>query len=196
MKNTNGRKHRIWGLAALLFLVVCGPTWATTLIRASLETLVDDHEMILVGEVVDAFSYWNDDGSFILTDLTVVPEKVFKGEARSESVTVTVMGGTVDELTTLIVAGANLAPGNSYLLFLDRADLKAGRSVMTVREHCQGVFEFSLSDSGELRVISQANDYPLKEDSEGLTEPPGGSEGVSRGDIFEQITNLVAQGAK
>lgn len=194
--NNNINLHRAWGFMALLGLLLAAPGWSTTLVRAGLETLVDDHEMIVVGEVVDTYSYWNTDGSFILTDVTVMPERYLKGDAKKGPVTVTLMGGTVDDMTALIVAGAELVPGNSYLLFLDRGDLKAGQPVMTVREHCQGAFDISLSADGELRVISQANGMHLLQDAEGRVEPPGGKRGLPQPDIFQTIVDLVAQGAK
>lgn len=181
---------------ALLYFALATPGFSTTMMRASLENLVDDHEVIVVGEVVDAHSYWNTDGSFILTDVTVMPERYLKGDPKKGPVTVTLMGGTVDDMTALIVAGAELVPGRSYLLFLDREDLKAEQPVMTVREHCQGAFDISLSADGELRVISQASQVELLQDAEGRVEPPGGQRGLPQTDIFRTIVDLVAQGAK
>lgn len=195
MSKTCERKHQTWALAVLLFLIVGAPSWATTLMRASLEDLVQENEIILVGEVVDAYSYWNEDRSFIMTDLTVVPEMVFKGSV-GQSVTVTVMGGTVDELTAVIVAGAQLSRDESYLLFLGEADLKTGQPVLTVREHSQGVFEFALNSEGDLVAISQANKHELMEDADGQILPPGGTEGLPQSDIFQSISDLIVTGGK
>ncbi len=184
-----------WTLTVLLTLALSAPTWATTLERVSLESLVQDNAIILVGEVTDSHSYWNDDHTIILTDLTLRSERVLKGTADKNQQTVTVMGGTVGDLTNVIVAGAQLVPGNSYLLFLDEVELP-GKRALTVREHSQGVFDISLSESGELRVISQASQHTLAQDASGRTDPPGGKNGLMQDDIFDAITTLVAQGDK
>lgn len=118
---------RCGGALAMAVAVAAGavaPAGATTLIRAGLEDLAATNDTVVVGEVLATQSYWNDEGTFILTDVRVAPAEVLKGRAaRQRELTVTLMGGTVGDRTTVIVGGAELAPGRSYVLFLGEEDL-------------------------------------------------------------------------
>jgi len=165
--------------------VVAAPASATTLIRASLDHLTDGNGTIVVGEVVDAYSYWNEEGTFILTDVRVAVIERLKGKLDDGEVTVTIMGGTVGDLTTLIVGGAELIPDRSYVLFLNEEDLPGGR-VITVRDHCQGVFDIDAAEGG-LRAVSQANGHPLLPDASGAFDAPGGAEGFPLEAMIETI---------
>ncbi len=169
---------------------VVAPASATTLIRADLDDLAAANRTIVVGEVLDMHSYWNVEGTFILTDVRVAAIEVLKGKPRDAELTVTVMGGTVGELTTLIVGGAELVSGNSYVLFLNEEDLPGVRGSLTVRDHCQGVFEI-VPAGDELRAVSQANSHPLVPDALGSTDVPGGSEGLELNTMMRSIRELV-----
>lgn len=89
----------------MLAMWIAAPLGATTLARTGLDELVAGNDRVVVGEVVDAISYWNEDRTFILTDVRVAPTETIKGKAKGE-LTLTLLGGTVGDLTTLIVGGA------------------------------------------------------------------------------------------
>ncbi len=167
------------------------PAGATTLIRMSLEDLVAANAAIIVGEVVDARSYWNIDRSFILTDVHIALDEVLKGRDRGGEITVTLMGGTVGDKTALIVGGAELIRGRSYVLFLNDEDLPGAAGVRTVRDHCQGVFDLKLGDGDELRAVNQARARPLIPDAKGDSEAPGGQEGLRFDDLVQTIRSLA-----
>lgn len=175
----------------LLALAIGGaaPLGATSLIRASLDDLAARNERVVLGEVVDAVSYWNGDKTFILTDVRIAPAQTIKGQPAGE-LTVTLLGGTVGDLTTLIVGGAELIPGRSYVLFLNPAKLPGAGQVLTVRDHCQGAFEVT-SKGGELRAVSQANRHPLVPDRSGYVDAPGGVEGFPLGALLESLEDTV-----
>ena len=196
MKKPDAPRWAAIHLVLVVVLLAAQAGEATTLRRASLENLVESHSTILVAEVTSAVSYWNPEHTFIFTDLTLRPEKILKGAEKGEDteLTITLLGGTVGDLSTLIVGGAQLLPGHSYLLFLNEESMLSGIRRLTVREHSQGVFEFSLSEEGELRALSQAAGAPLVPDSKGLTEPPGGEEGLAPQDVLEKIATLVSGG--
>ncbi len=194
MRIANPCIPKLWlrGLAiGILAAGLVAPASGTTLIRAGLEKLTSDNEAIVVGEVVDAYSYWTDEGTFILTDVRIAPTEMLKGRNTGE-ITVTVMGGTVDGLTTLILAGAELVPGRFYVVFLDREDLPGAANVVTVRDHSQGVFELVETKSG-LRAVSQASVHPLVPDADGQTQAPGGIEGLAAEDLIQQIRQLAGE---
>jgi hypothetical protein len=164
------------------------PVSATTMIRMGLEGLTAENQSIVVGRILDVQSYWNSDGSFILTDVRVLVQDVLKGDSKEKEFTITVMGGNVGEISTLIVAGPDLEIGKDYVLFLNPEDLPGVVQVRTVRDLAQGVFDVVDTPSGP-RAISQASRHPLMPDVFGYSEAPGGSEGLP----FDFMTQKVRQ---
>ena len=179
-------------LALAAAAVIAAPTHATTLRRMSLEELAKANGSIVVGEVVDIHSYWNAEGTFILTDVRVAPVEVIQGKPVQGDLTLTLMGGTVGDLTTLIVGGAELAPGRSYVLFLNSEDLPGARQALTVRDHCQGVFEI-VSDEAGVRAVSQASRHPLEPDAVGSTTPPGGRDGLPLAAMVRSLRQIARE---
>lgn len=169
----------VLSLGALLTLAV--PASATSLVRRGIEALTLDSETIVQGSVVDIHSYWNASHTLILTDVRLRPSKFFKGEAV-EDVILTVMGGTVGGTTTLILGGPELAPGREYVLFLSHGDLPGAPARLTVRDLCQGAFAVRKD-----RAFSAALGEPLLPDAQGLTDVPGGVEGLS----LETLAQLI-----
>jgi hypothetical protein len=173
---------KVWKLlpsavALAIVTIVVAPVGATTLIRQSLENLVAGNQTIVVGEVVDELSYWNEDHTFILTEARISITEVLKGDVDKREIAVTLMGGQVADLTALIVGGAELTQGSAYVLFLSEQRLPGSEPVLTVLHHCQGVFEVRNTSQG-LRAMSQAVNHPLHADHNGSVEAPGGLEGL------------------
>ena len=181
---------------AMAFAIAAGvvaPAGATTLIRESLDELVRSNRTIVVGEVVGVHSYWNADGTFILTDVRVAAHDVLKGNEQDRELTLTIMGGRVGETTTLIIGNPELIPGNSYVLFLNEEDLPGARA-LTVRSLVQGAFDVRIGKDG-LRAISQANGHPLLPDARGSFEPEGGREGFPLYSMTQSIRDMVGRDA-
>jgi hypothetical protein len=184
-------------LCAIVFLLssltsTVPPLGATTLIRAGLDVLSASNPTVVMGEVVDAYSYWNSGGTFILTDVRFAVLDVIKGRRdKKNDLTITLMGGTVGDLTVLIPGGAELIPGASYVLFLDEADLPGAEHVLTVRDHCQGAFEMIADAEGELRAVSQASGHPLVPDAQGSSDAPGGFEGLPLATMIRSIRDFA-----
>ena len=164
---------------------------ASTFARVDLDHLVAENEAIVVGEAVEARSYWNEAKTFILTDVHVSVSEVLKGRVPAE-ITVTLPGGNVDELTSVIVGGAELVPGRKYVLFLDRVDL-AGAKVLMVHDHGQGAFDIETAGR-ELRAFSQARRHELLADAAGNAEAVGGAEGFLLVDLVKTVRDLAARG--
>lgn len=180
--------------AAALLAATVVPAQGTTLLRMGLEELTSSNQMVVLGEVIDSYSYWNSAGTFILTDVRMDVLETLKGnrEGKKELV-VTLMGGTVGDLTTLIVAGAELVPETTYVLFLDEENLPGADGVLTVRDHSQGVFEVSVSENGSLRGASQANGHHLVPDETGSTLAPGGFEGLPLDTLMREVREITAK---
>jgi hypothetical protein len=160
---------------------------ATTLRRAGIRELTAANATIVVGEVVDARSYWNAAHTFVLTDVQFAPTDVLKGAHSGGDLTVTLMGGTVGDRTVLIVGGARLEVGRSYVLFLNDEDLPGAPRVRTVRDLCQGAFDVVTGPDGVTRAVSQAQDVHLVADSNGEYRAPGASAGLPLADLVQQV---------
>ena len=177
-------------LAAILAPALMAPALqASTFIRASVETLTAQNSTVVLGEVVNAESYWNRDVNFILTDVRLQVTEVVKGAVDGDEVVITLMGGTVGDLSILIPGGAELQPYQSYLIFLGESDLPGAPGVQTVPAHCQGVFEIVDVD-GVPKAISQASSEPLLVDNAGISRAPGGDEGLPLDTLIQQIRSF------
>jgi hypothetical protein len=178
------------GVAALGALAAT-PIGATTLLRADVDTLTAASDTIVYGDVVGARSYWNEDKTFILTDVRIAPREVLKGAAGGE-LTVTLMGGSVGDRTVMVVGGAALVPGQAYVLFVGTDDLPGRAGARTVPGHAQGVFEVRQDADGSARAVSQANDQPLVPDALGRSEVPGGRAGLALPALLDTIRQAAA----
>jgi len=91
-------------LAALCLTVLIGTgSYATTVLRFSLEDLVKRSQFIVVGKVTGERTYWTADRKMILTDYSIEVNESIKGQA-SRSIVVTTVGGRMGD-TELHVAG-------------------------------------------------------------------------------------------
>ena len=178
-------------LVAVASAVLAAPVTATTLVRRGLEELTAGNELIVQAKVLDIHSYWNDEHTFIFTDVHVRPLRHLKGapaqalhERAVQDLSFTLMGGTVGETTTLLLGGPDLAPGAEYVLFLGRSDLPGAPGRLTVRDLSQGAFEVRHG-----RAWSQAIGEPLLPDALGETEVPGGPEGL----LLETLSRRVLE---
>ena len=177
-------------MAIALTISVAIPAGATTLIRQGLDKLTAENEAVVYGRVLGIHSYWNTEHSMIMTDVRVRASQVLKGDRAAREIGFTLLGGTVGEITTLVIGGPELVPGSDYILFLNHEQLHGSRSVLTVRDLVQGAFE--LVDLGKgRRVYSQALDHVLLPDAEGFEAPPGGVDGMSLDDMLTQIRQFA-----
>ena len=177
-------------LALVLTVLAAIPAGATTLIRSGLDKLTSENETVVYGRVLDIHSYWNAEHTIIMSDVRVRASQVLKGDKTAREISFTLLGGTVGDITTLIIGGPELVPGSDYILFLNREQLYGERQVLTVRDLVQGAFEVAGLGAGR-RVYSQALNHALLPDGEGLDDPPGGSEGLNLDGMLIQIRQLA-----
>jgi hypothetical protein len=177
-------------LALVLTVPVAIPAGATTLIRQGLDKLTAGNEAVVYGRVLDIHSYWNTDHDMIMTDVRVRASEVLKGDRAAREISFTLLGGTVGDITTLVIGGPDLVPGSEYVLFLNRERLHGDHSVLTVRDLVQGAFEVTDLGAGR-RVYSQALNHGLLPDANGLSEPPGGVQGFAVDEMLTQVRRLA-----
>lgn len=174
-------------VAAAALLGASATAGATTLVRAGLEQLAASNSDIVVADVLETRSRWSADGRFIVTDVRLLAREVLKGPGSAGAeLTVTLLGGTLGGLTTLIVSGAELRQGHRYVLFLNEEELLGARGVLTPREHSQAVFEVVQTKSGA-RAISQADPGALVPDAQGRRDVPGGAQGLPLDQLLQTV---------
>lgn len=183
------------GLACLIALCATTTASASTFGRVDLDYLVNENELIVAGEVVDAQSYWNEPGTVIVTEVRFAVSDILKGKLEESEVTVMVPGGTIGERTHLVVGGAELKTGGSYVLFLRRGRMPGDKGIRVVSDHCQGVFEIQMGRDG-LRAVSQAVRHAMVPDAAGQAEPLGGAEGLPFNLMKQSIRELAQQGGR
>jgi hypothetical protein len=188
-------KKPFWGLVLLIALAIGTPAGASTFARVDLDDLVAENGLIVVGEVLSTRSYWNDPGTLILTDVQVAVSEVLKGKLADHEITVTLPGGTVGDDTISVIGGAELIPGNAYVLFLQKGDLPGASGALVVRDHSQGVFEIRMDKDG-LRAVSQAVRLNLVPDALGRALPPGGAQGMPFQAVRQSILDLAPRGGR
>jgi hypothetical protein len=188
------RKLVHWAAAFAAAFALAVPATASQFGRVGLDYLVAENETIVVGEVLESHSYWTDSG-FILTDAKVAVADVLKGDPALREVVVTLPGGSVGEQKVVVVGGAHLQPGASYVLFLRQGNLPGASGVRMVRDHSQGVFEVKKGVS-EPRAVSQANGHALVPDAAGVTAAPGGVQGLPLASLKQSVRELVDRGGR
>lgn len=186
--------QRLW-LGVLAVAIAAPPAGATTMLRMSLEKLVTSNSAVVVGEVVDVESRWNDEGTFILTEVRFEPIEVLAGNLIEQQLTITLPGGTVGDETLWVVGAAELARGRSYVLFLSRVDLPGAENAVTVRDHFQGAFDLRKTPDG-VRAVSQAVRHGLEPDKDGRIEPPGGLEGLPLEAMIDSVRAIARREVK
>ncbi|HEV7670143.1 MAG TPA: hypothetical protein VGS22_16620 [Thermoanaerobaculia bacterium] len=185
-------KNLLWGLTLALLLSAGMPAGASTFGRVGLDYLVAENDLIVLGEVLSARSYWNGPGTLILTDVQVSVSETLKGKTEQE-ITVTLPGGTVGDDRVAVLGGAELIPGNSYVLFLRQGELPGVKDVRVVRDHSQGVFELQLGKNG-LRVVSQAARLNIVPDAFAQATTSDEGPGLQLRALRQSILDLVARG--
>jgi hypothetical protein len=176
------------GLAA----AAIAPVSATSIKRASLDALVADNELVVVGRVLDIYSHWNAEGTFILSDVRVVVDDALKGDAGQREFTFTAMGGTVGDKSVVIVGGPEIEVGKPYLLFLSRQDVPGLANALSFRDLSMGIFDISDTPRGKW-AISQSVRHGLLPDAAGNAEPPGGFKGMPLAALSRDIRKKVTE---
>ena len=178
------------GILAVLAAAAVAPASATSIKRVSLDRLVADNELVVVGHVLDIYSHWNSDGTFILSDVRIVVDDALKGDAGQREFTFTAMGGTVGDKSIVIVGGPDIEVGKPYMLFLSRQDVPGLQNALSIRDLSMGIFDITDTPRGRL-AVNQSVRHGLLPDASGNFEPPGGFQGTPLTTLSRQIRKQV-----
>ena len=126
-KRLNGKLF----LSLVIFSVVlwCRVTHATTMKGLSMAKLVDKSSLIVEGRVSQISSMWNENRTMIVThiDITLtsnalikgeLADTLIKGELKNKKITLKLLGGSVDGITTVVLGNPLFVLDEQVLLFL------------------------------------------------------------------------------
>ena len=102
---------------ALVALLASVPVSASTFAAMSDEALVAASQAVVVGDVDQVYSYWNEDGTAILTEAVVHVDRVLAGSAPAQ-VTVKTFGGQVADFRIEAEGFPTFRQGERTVLFL------------------------------------------------------------------------------
>jgi hypothetical protein len=110
-------------LASLLLLGAVA-SWASQFESFDRAAQVAGSELILAGRVVSTRSEWTSDHSAIVTFADIAIDEVWKGTPPGDRVTVSTLGGSVDDVTLEVDGAATFTEGERVVVFLHE---EAGR---------------------------------------------------------------------
>lgn len=114
-------KKRFLGYFLTIALLVCcifAPKAFPLMIQVTTEQLANWSKLILIGEVAEIESFWDDAHNMIYTDVTITLEENIKGKHDKSQVTVRTQGGKVDETLIIVEDVARFTIGEKVLVFL------------------------------------------------------------------------------
>jgi hypothetical protein len=121
---------------------------AASYVDKTFTELVDEAQQILVGRVGSQASR-RVSGSLIVTDVTVVPLDILKGDVQNGAMTLTILGGTVGDQRLKVSAFPALETGRTYVLFVK----DNGRSMLPLVGGVHGLFAIRWGVDGRPMVF-------------------------------------------
>jgi hypothetical protein len=109
---------RSWFGIAFLLLALALPARASTFLAMSQEELVEQADAVVTGRVVEVISYWNREGTVILTEAVIEVDDAVLGDAPSH-VRVRAFGGQVGDQKIVAFGHPTFERGEKLLLFLE-----------------------------------------------------------------------------
>jgi hypothetical protein len=122
---------RSWSAALAFALLGASLATATTVQKLSLQDLARKSDAIVVDEVEQAVSRWDDEGKEIYTYVTVrvsdhvkgqKGQKGEKGQKGPDTLTLRQLGGQVDKIASVVPGMPEFRKGEEVVLFLSQKD--------------------------------------------------------------------------
>ena len=108
---------RSW-VGAVLMLALALPAGASTFLAMSQEELVEKSGAVVTGRVVEVSSFWNSEGTAILTEAVIEVEEAVLGDTPSH-VRVRTFGGQVGDYKIVALGFPTFEKSERLLLFLE-----------------------------------------------------------------------------
>ena len=112
----------------LMLLALFAPLFTPRISTATVVVPVADTDMaqqasvIVIGKIAKFKSSWDKNHQQIYTKITLTVDEVLKGELKKRRLTITQLGGVVDDVEAWIDGNPQFTEGERVLLFLDRQE--------------------------------------------------------------------------
>ncbi len=167
---------RSWSAAMAFALLGASFATATTVQKLSLQDLARKSEAIVVAEVEETVSRWDDEGKEIYTYVTVrvsdhvKGQKGQKGQKAPATLTLRQLGGQVDKIASVVPGMPEFRKGEQVVLFLSQKDAAGYPWVVGLQQ-------------GKYSVVTDENGLKqVRNDVDGLTlAGPGGLKAEAKG---------------
>jgi len=182
---------RIRGIAllgVLAALVACAAARATTLMRMSVEKMARTAEVVVRGRCVANATGW--DAGEIWTVTTFQIEETWKG-APGGLITVRLLGGRAENLTSTVDGVPRFQAGEDVVLFLERA----GREDFSIVSWMQGTFRIQIDRKSGEESVAQDTAAFATYDPETRRFEASGIRGTRLGALREQVAAALSSGA-
>ena len=103
-------------LAVCACVALCGVATASQVIHLDTRGLTRESSDIVIGRVGEQHSHWNAAHTMIVTDVTIVVDQALKG-APGTSITLTQVGGEVDNMRYSVAGSPSFTSGEEVLIF-------------------------------------------------------------------------------
>lgn len=133
-------------LCGALALALAPKAQASTFLRVGAEELAAKAEAVVQGRVLEVHSFWNREGTVILTEATIEVEDTVLGPDRSHLRLVT-FGGQVGDMVIEAHGFPTFKKGQRLLVFLERARARED-GAHRVLGYKQGQFEIRVDKLG------------------------------------------------
>lgn len=157
-----------WGAALGIFVVMLAVrVEATTLLRMSVEDMTAAAEAVVVGEVTDVKSSWNEAQTTIYTVVVFKVDQCLAGTC-ADAFLIKQRGGTVGEMTLHIPGMPQFAKGQKALVFLE-PDPEGVPGFYYVVGMCQGIFDIETDgQTGKQAALQQGGAALAEVDDDGM----------------------------
>lgn len=164
MMDVNSRFRCAGILVVATALALAAPAGAATFVDMKIPELVAGSEAVIEGRVVETESFWNENGTVIVTEAVIEVDERIVGKT-DDWIRVRVPGGTVDGYTVEAPGFPTLAVDERVVLFVNRP-ARAGEAL-----------QITGHPLGKYRVVEEGDDTiarPSVDSGAVLVSPTGG----------------------
>ncbi len=160
-------KTRLGAVLGVFVLLLAARVEATTLLRMSVEDMTAAAEAVVVGEVTDVKSSWNEAQTTIYTVVVFKVDQCLAGTCQ-DAFLIKQRGGTVGEMTLHIPGMPQFTKGQKALVFLE-PDPEGVPGFFYVVGMCQGIFDIETDgQSGNPLAVQQGGAALAEVDGDGM----------------------------
>jgi len=135
----------------IMVIVLFSQPALAIMIGLSTEQLTKASQTVIMGQVEDVNSQWNEAGDRIVTRATVAVEEIIRGDLNEGQVVVEYEGGEVGEIGLKVSDSPSLKKGENVILFLEPNEETRGGLIRKIVGKAQG--KYSIGEDGIARKL-------------------------------------------